>query len=92
MESKKDKEKTDSKALILKPESVVATSSPISSIELANRFSHFSSDLPASYSSTLISPFDPFVDFPQKSRVPFINHKKILSLHDSPLFRTFIYN
>jgi hypothetical protein len=76
MASKKDKEKTDSKALVLKPESAVATSSPISSIELANRFSPFSSDLPVSYSSTLISPFDPFADFPQKSRVPFIQHKK----------------
>jgi hypothetical protein len=48
----------------------------ISSIELANRFSPFSSDLPVSYSSTLISPFDPYVDFPQKSRVPYIDHKK----------------
>jgi hypothetical protein len=64
MASKKDKEKTDSKALVLKSESAVATSSPISSIELANRFSPFNSDLPVSYSSTLIYPFDPFVDFP----------------------------
>jgi hypothetical protein len=76
MTSKKDKEKIDSKALVLKPESAVATSSPISSIQLANRFSPFSSNLPVSYSSTLIYPFDPFVDFPQKSRVPYIDHKK----------------
>jgi hypothetical protein len=76
MASKKDKEKIDSKALVLKPESAVANSSPISSIKLVNRISSFSSDLPVSYSSTLISPFDPFVDFPQKSRVPYIDHKK----------------
>jgi hypothetical protein len=76
MASKKDKEKIDSKALVLKSEPVVATSSPISSIDLANRFSPFNSDLPVSYFSTLISPFDPFVDFPQRSRVPFIDHKK----------------
>jgi hypothetical protein len=74
--SKKDKEKIDSKVLVLKPESDVATSSPISSIELANRFSPFSYALPVSYSSTLISPFDSFVDFPQRSRVPYIDHKK----------------
>jgi hypothetical protein len=78
MASKNDKGKgkIDSKALVLKPESTLATSSPISSVDLANRFSPFSPDLPVSYSSTLISPYDPFVDFPQKSRVPFIDHKK----------------
>jgi hypothetical protein len=79
MASKKDKGKgkIDSKALVLKPESTPhVTSSPISAVELVNRFSPFNLDLPVSYSSTLISPYDPFVDFPQKSRVPFIEHKK----------------
>jgi hypothetical protein len=76
MASKKDKEKIDSKALVLKPESAIASSSPISSVKLANRFSPFSPDLPVSYSSTLITPFDPFVEFSQKPRIPYIDHKK----------------
>jgi hypothetical protein len=79
MASKKDKGKgnIDSKALVLKPESTPPiTSSPISAVDLVNRFSPFNPDLLVSYSSTLISPFDPFVDFPQRSRVPFIDHKK----------------
>jgi hypothetical protein len=76
MASKKDKEKIESKALVLKPESAIASSSLISSVELANRFSPFNPDLPVSYSSTLITPFDPFVEFPQKPRIPYIKHKK----------------
>jgi hypothetical protein len=52
-----------SKALVLKPESNIAASpSPVSSLDLANRFSPFSSNYPISYSSTLISPYDPFID------------------------------
>jgi hypothetical protein len=93
MASKKDKGKgkIDSKALVLKPESTPpVTSSPISAVDLVNRFSPF--NLLVSYSSTLISSYDPFADFPQKSRVPFIQHKKTLSLHGSPLFPTSIYH
>jgi hypothetical protein len=76
MASKKDKEKMDFRALVLKPESNVATSSPTSLVALANRFSRFSPELSISYSSTLASPYDPFVDFSQKSRVPYIDYKK----------------
>ena len=76
MASKKDKGKIDSKALVLKPESTIATSFLISSVDLANGFSPFSPELPVSYSSTLISPYDPFADFSQKSRVPYIDYKK----------------
>jgi hypothetical protein len=81
MEPKKDKRKSiltnDSKALVLKSESNVATSaSPILSLDLAHRFSPFSFDYPVSYSSTLISPYDPFVDASKKSRVPSIDFKK----------------
>jgi hypothetical protein len=85
MTSKKDKGKIDSKALVLKPESNVATSSPTSSVALANRFSPFSPEFSISYSSTLASPYDPFVDFSQKSRVPYIDYKKTLCLHASSL-------
>ena len=76
MATKEDKGKTDSKAVVLKPESIIANSSLISSVDLANRFSPFSPELPISYSSTLISPYDPFSDFSQKSRVPYIDYKK----------------
>jgi hypothetical protein len=41
MAIKKDKEKMDSKALVLKPESTITASPTISSIALTNRFSAF---------------------------------------------------
>jgi hypothetical protein len=90
MASKKDKgkRKIDSKALVLKPESTpLVSSSPISAVDLVNRFSPFNLDLPVSYSNTLISPYDPFVDFPQKSRVPFIEHKKPSAYMVLPYFQ-----
>ena len=87
MASKKDKEKIDSKALVLKTESNVATSSLISLVALANRFSIFSPELPISYSSTLASPYDPFVDFSQKSRVPYIDYKKPYAYMPVPYFK-----
>ena len=76
MATEKDKGKTDSKALVVKPESSVPNSSLISYVDLANRFSSFSPELPVSYSSILISPYNPFSDFSQESRVPFIDYKK----------------
>jgi hypothetical protein len=92
MTSKKDKGKIDSKALVLKSESTVATSSLISSVDLANRFSPFSLELLVSYSSTLISPYDPFADFSKKSRVPYIDYKKTICFHGCPLLSTFVYH
>jgi hypothetical protein len=81
MAPKKNKGKNvstnDSKALVLKTESNVAVLvSPILSLDLANRFSHFSSDYPILYSSTLISPYDPFVDASKKSRATGTDFKK----------------
>jgi hypothetical protein len=81
MAPKKDKHKNistnDSKAQVLKPESnVAASASPISSLDLANWFSPFSSKYPILYSSTLISPYDPFVNASKKSKVPSTNFKK----------------
>ena len=67
MATKKDKGKTESKALVVKPESSVPNSSLISSVDLVNRFSPFSPELLVSYSSTLISPYDPFSDFFSKN-------------------------
>jgi hypothetical protein len=61
MASKKDKEKIDSKSLVLKLESVIATSPTMSFVALTNKFSAFSPRSPISYSSTLASPYDPFV-------------------------------
>ena len=82
MGPKKDKGKKvlsyDSHALVLKPESNVPKS-PVSSLDLANRFSPFSNDQLVSYSNTLISPYDPFVDASKKSRVPRIDFKKPLA-------------
>ena len=79
MGPKKDKGKKvlsyDSQALVLKPESNVPKSH-VSSLDLANRFSPFSNDQLVSYSNTLISPYDPFVDASKKSRVPGIDFKK----------------
>ena len=63
MATKKDKGKTDSKALVMKPESTVVNSSLIYSVNLANRILPFSLELPVSCSSILISPYDPFSDF-----------------------------
>jgi hypothetical protein len=68
--------KIDSKSLVLKPESAIATSPAMSSDALTNRFSAFSLGSPISYSSTLASPYDPFVDSSQKSRVPFVKYDK----------------
>jgi hypothetical protein len=90
MASKKDKGKgkIDSNALVLKPKSTPpVTSSPISAVDLVNRFSPFNPDLPVSYSSTLISPYDPFVDFPQKFKVPFTEHKKPSAYMVLPYFQ-----
>ena len=65
MAPKKDKGK--SQALVLKSESNLV--SPITATELANRFAPLGSEYPiASYSSTLITPYDPFADVSQKSR------------------------
>ena len=79
MGPKKDKGKKvlsyDSQALVLKPESNVPKSL-VSSLDLANRFSRFSNDQLVSYSSTLISSYDPFVDASKKSRIPGIDFKK----------------
>jgi hypothetical protein len=69
---KKDKEKMDSKALILKPESTIAASPAISSIALTNRFSALNPGSPVSYSNTLVSAYDSFVDSSQKPRALFI--------------------
>jgi hypothetical protein len=76
MASKKDKEKIDSKSLVLKLESAIATSPTVSSVALTNRFLAFSPGSPISYSSTLASPYDSFVDSFQKSRFPFIKYDK----------------
>ena len=63
------KNKGKSQALVLKSEFNAITTSPIFATELANRFAPLGSEYPiASYSSTLISPFDPFVDVSQKFR------------------------
>jgi hypothetical protein len=86
MASKKYKGKIDSMALVLKPESIVATSSLISSVALTNRFSPFRPESPISYSSTLISPYDPFVDSSQKSRFPYINYDKPSTYMTVPYF------
>jgi hypothetical protein len=66
MAHKKDKGK--STTLVIKPKSNILSAPPISAIELANRFAPFGSENPASYSSTLAAPFDPFADFSQKPR------------------------
>ena len=84
--SKKDKGKIDSKALVLKPKLNVVTSSSTSSVALANRFSPFSPELLIFYSSTLASPYDPFVDFSQKSRVPYVDYKKPSGYMPVPYF------
>jgi hypothetical protein len=78
MASKKDKGNIESKALVLKPESTVTTSSLISSVDWLIGFFPFSPELPVSYSSTLISPYNPFADFSQKSKVPYIDYKNHL--------------
>jgi hypothetical protein len=74
--SKKDKENIDSKSLVLKLESAITTSFTVSFVALTNRFSAFSPGSPISYSSTLASPYDSFVDSSQKSRFPFIKYDK----------------
>jgi hypothetical protein len=75
MAPKKDKGK--SQALVLTSESNVAPTSPISATELANRFAPLGFEYPiASYSSTLVIPFDPFVNVTQKPRFPGNSFKK----------------
>ena len=86
MASKKDKEKIDSKALALKPKSNITTSL-FSLVTLTNRFSTFSPTSPISYSNTLASPYDPFVDSSQKSRVPYINYDKPFAYMAVPYFQ-----
>jgi hypothetical protein len=76
MARKKDKEKTYSKALVLKPKYTIAASPAISSIALTNRFLAFSPGPPISYFSTLASAYDPFVDSSQKPKAPFIKYDK----------------
>ena len=51
------------------------------------RFSLFSLDLPISYSSTLISPYDPFQDSSQKSKVPYTNYDKTFAYMAIPDFQ-----
>jgi hypothetical protein len=64
MGPKKDKGK--SQALVISSESK-ALSASISATELANRFSPLGNEIStASYSSTLVSPFDPFADISLK--------------------------
>jgi hypothetical protein len=53
---------------------------------LANKFSPFNPELPISYSNTLASPYDPFVDFSQKSKVPYIDYKKPSAYMPVPYF------
>jgi flagellar biosynthesis/type III secretory pathway ATPase len=60
MAHKKDKGKSN--ALILKSESNVAHASPVSAIDLANRFAPFGSEYPASYFNTLAALYGPFAD------------------------------
>jgi hypothetical protein len=65
MGPKKDKGK--SQALVISSESKALTP-PISATELANRFAPLGNEIStASYSSTLVTPFDPFVDVSLKS-------------------------
>ena len=79
MAPKKDKGENistdDSKTLVIKAKSNVVNS-PVLSLDLANRFSPFSLGYPILYCSTLISPYDPFVDASKKSRVPGTDYKK----------------
>ena len=79
MAHKKDKGKNistnDLKTLAIKAESNVVPS-PVLSLDLADRFSPFSSNYLILYSSTLIAPYDPFIDALKKSRVPGIDYKK----------------
>jgi hypothetical protein len=65
MGPKKDKGK--SQALVISSESKTLTP-PISATELANRFAPLGNEISsASYSSTLVTPFDPFADVSLKS-------------------------
>jgi hypothetical protein len=74
MMAPKPKDKGKSQALVLTSESNV---SPISATELANRFAPLGTDYPnASYSSTLVTPFDPFADVTQKPRFAGSSFKK----------------
>jgi hypothetical protein len=66
----------ESKTLVLKLESTIATFPVISSIALTNRFSAFSPGSLVSYSSTLAFAYDPFVGSSQKPRTPFIKYDK----------------
>ena len=73
MASKKDKGKFQ----VLKSESNAISVSPTSATKLANRFAPLGSEYPiASYSSTLITPYDPFADVSQKSRFADTSFKK----------------
>jgi hypothetical protein len=77
MASKKDKEKIDSKSLVLKPKFAIATFPPMFLVALTNQFSAFSPGSPIFYSNTLASPCDLFVDSSQKSKLPFIKYDKL---------------
>jgi hypothetical protein len=56
-------------ALVINSKFNIAHASPVSAIDLANRFSPFGSKYLASYSSTLAAPYDPFADVSQKPRL-----------------------
>jgi hypothetical protein len=74
MMAPKPKDKGKSQALVLTSESNV---SPIFATKLANRFAPLGTDYPiASYSSTLVTPFDPFADVTQKPRFAGTSFKK----------------
>ena len=75
-----------SKTLAIKAKSNVVNS-PVSSLDLANRFSSFSPNYLISYSSTLISPCDPFIDASKKFRVPGIDYKKPSAYVTLPFFQ-----
>jgi hypothetical protein len=61
----KPKDMDKSSALVIHSE---PPTSPVSAIDLANRFAPFGSKYLASYSSTLAAPYDLFVDVSQKSK------------------------
>ena len=80
MAHKKDK----GKSTALVPAKLEPPASPISAIDLANRFAPFSSEYPATYSNTLAAPYDPFIDISQKSRAPGMTYNKSSSYMTLP--------
>jgi hypothetical protein len=87
MASKKDKGKSKvrnpANALVNKSEST-----PIDShVTITNRFMAFSLEPSISYSSTLISSYDPFVVSSQKPRTPFVKHEQASTYVRVPYFQ-----